>query len=347
MEGEQRRKYGVEFQAEAVRLVESGRSQAEVARQFGEMGSAKMALRRSVLERPCCPLCGKRRSAHVLDLTDTWIAEARGSRVFAVLRCVACGALYTSPRFRRESRDRAFGRHYPFYLRARQVLSGAAICDHVEARRPYLGRARRLAGWAGRSGALLDVGCGDGFFCDAMRRRGWQVTGIDVEPLVVHHARRELGLDCRVLDAERQALPTGRFEAIALWGVLQLAYRPRRLLEKLRRSLARGGVLAIGVSNAAGAGAEIFGANWYGYGVPRHLVHFTPTTLTKLVEASGYRVLETRFESPNWILERSLQLAAPGQSLRAQLARKQLRRLCAGYCRRERSETMELYARPI
>ena len=53
---------------------------------------------------------------------------------------------------------------------------------------------------------LLDVGCGSGYFAREMARRGARVTGIDIAPRMIEHARRHeasapLGVEYRVSDA--------------------------------------------------------------------------------------------------------------------------------------------------
>jgi ubiquinone/menaquinone biosynthesis C-methylase UbiE len=53
---------------------------------------------------------------------------------------------------------------------------------------------------------LLDVGCGNGYFAREMARRGARVTGIDISPRMIEHARRiereeALGIQYLVADA--------------------------------------------------------------------------------------------------------------------------------------------------
>lgn len=53
---------------------------------------------------------------------------------------------------------------------------------------------------------LLDVGCGSGYFSREMARRGARVTGIDLSPRMIKHARQQetdapLGIDYVVADA--------------------------------------------------------------------------------------------------------------------------------------------------
>lgn len=59
---------------------------------------------------------------------------------------------------------------------------------------------------------ILDVGCGNGYFGRALARRGARVTGIDISPRMIEHAKRQeaaepLGIEYHVLDAA--VLPAG------------------------------------------------------------------------------------------------------------------------------------------
>jgi SAM-dependent methyltransferase len=53
---------------------------------------------------------------------------------------------------------------------------------------------------------LLDVGCGNGYFAREMAKRGARVTGLDISPRMIAHARRHesaapLGIEYHVIDA--------------------------------------------------------------------------------------------------------------------------------------------------
>ena len=60
--------------------------------------------------------------------------------------------------------------------------------------------------------SIIDVGCGNGYFARALTRGGARVTGIDISPRMIEHAKQQetaepLGIEYRVLDAA--ALPAG------------------------------------------------------------------------------------------------------------------------------------------
>jgi SAM-dependent methyltransferase len=265
--------------------------------------------RQPTLERPSCPLCGATRAQLVVAAHDDWVSgEVRTE--YAVVRCEVCAGRYTTPRFREEHKRLAFSGDYPFYERARRGKAGER--DDLEAAsRVFEGRARQVMSIRPRPGRLLDLGAGDGLFQDRMRRRGWSTVGMDFEPDVVWHARDRLGLEVIGGDVERDPLPAGPFDVVTMWGLLQLIYRPQRLLEKLHDVLAPGGIVAIGVSNIGGLGARIFGRSWRGLGLPRHLIHFTPPVLERLLDWSGFRVISFEFETPRWIVAGSVDALTP------------------------------------
>jgi SAM-dependent methyltransferase len=68
-----------------------------------------------------------------------------------------------------------------------------------------------LCGEVGGLG-ILDVGCGNGYFARGLARRGARVTGIDISPRMIEHAKQQeatesLGIEYHVLDAA--LLPAG------------------------------------------------------------------------------------------------------------------------------------------
>jgi SAM-dependent methyltransferase len=274
---------------------------------------------------------------------DDWNPEgpARGL-AFQVRRCVSCLACFTSPRFREAWKQLPFQGGYPFYERARATRQAPGAA----AMRAFAPRADRLQRAHPVPGRLLDLGMGDGAFLALMQARGWTVSGLDIEPDVVAFAKAHLGVeDCQALDVERDPLPPGPFDAVTLWGVLQLAYRPRVLLEKVRAVLAPGGVLAIGVANIEGAGPRLFGEHWQGLGLPRHLVHFGPDSLQRLVREAGFQVVELGFATPYWIAAGSMRARLPLPGLAGGLLRRGAGALLGALGRTRLGDTLTLLAK--
>jgi SAM-dependent methyltransferase len=96
----------------------------------------------------------------------------------------------------------------------------------------------------GRSGRILDMGCGLGFFLKAMGPyRNWEAYGCEISAVAVRYARQALGLAnvmCgRLMDVD---LPEGSFDIITMWDVIEHIPRPDPLLKRCHGLLREGGV---------------------------------------------------------------------------------------------------------
>lgn len=294
-------------------------------------------------EHPACPLCQARTSRFVVDGGDDWVTDGgAGSLRFSVVRCDGCGGCYTTPRYREEAKQRAFAGSYPFYQRARNRM-GVLTDSELGA---FAGRAGQVLRFQPHRGSILDLGMGDGAFLELMRRKGWRTAGVDCEPDVVAYACQYLGQDASLVsDVERDPLPGGPFDAVSMWGLLQLTYRPQQLLEKVRTILCPHGIVAIGVSNFGSVGARLFRSHWRGLGLPRHLIHFERESLRCLLERSGYEVLDIVFETPYWIVGLSVDGMMPIPGLPGKIIRRSAQLMLSVTGRTRFGDTMIAIAR--
>lgn len=101
---------------------------------------------------------------------------------------------------------------------------------------------------------VLDVGCGEGFFSRELARKGANVTGIDLSPRMLEHARAEeahapLGIEyCEgsAVVLERHFVP-GQFDLIASCMAIQDMSDSRRFLQNAHVVLAAAGRLVFSV----------------------------------------------------------------------------------------------------
>ena len=98
-----------------------------------------------------------------------------------------------------------------------------------------------------------------------------------------------------IRNAERRVEETPvRFDRVLLSHVLEHVPNPLEVLEKLRGRLRPGGRLLLSVPNVESLQAQVFGGYWLGYDMPRHLWHFSPSTLGHLVRRAGFEIVESR-----------------------------------------------------
>ena len=150
-------------------------------------------------------------------------------------------------------------------------------------------RARWLRGFAPPPGRLLDVGTAGGAFLLEARDAGWSVAGIEPMPGAAESARSR-GLDVQTGIVESASLPAGRFDAVTMWHVLEHIPEPLATLERLRESLAAGGVLAVEVPNGGSVMARREGADWRPAEPDVHVSQFTRAALGRLLERAGFTV---------------------------------------------------------
>jgi len=153
-----------------------------------------------------------------------------------------------------------------------------------------------------RRGPVLDVGSNTGEALVALRRRGFEVTGLEPNPEAAEVAR---GYGIEVISApiEEAELPEGRFGSILLSQVLEHVRDPHHVLRTVWPALREDGTVFIVVPNASSLWRRAFGPDWLHWHVPFHLFHFTEESLRKLCAQCGLELVQTRNVTPGeWLL---------------------------------------------
>jgi cyclopropane fatty-acyl-phospholipid synthase-like methyltransferase len=83
-----------------------------------------------------------------------------------------------------------------------------------------------------------------------------------------------------------------QFDRIVFWHALEHLHRINETLETTHRLLNPDGVMVIALPNLQSFDARHYGKHWIALDAPRHLWHFTPDTLGKLLEKHGFTVLD-------------------------------------------------------
>ncbi|MEX1098486.1 MAG: class I SAM-dependent methyltransferase [Planctomycetales bacterium] len=286
------------------------------------------------LEEVDCLLCGRGDYEAVLSSPD----RATGiGREFHVVRCLACGLHYTNPRptaetigpfypddYRpwdgKEERRPARGRLMKSLERAvletwfgypRSTRTGW-LPRPLAARLGllWIRRSRQRQSWIPwrAPGRLLDFGCGGGNFLVQMREFGWNVQGMDVSPACARAVTARTGIPVHVGTLPHPAVARGSFDVITLWNSLEHVHHPRATVQAVREALAPGGLIVGGVPNIDSWTFRQFGLDWHPLDLPRHLTHFTPPTLSRLLEAEGFRVLSIEHVARPGFLRHSVEL---------------------------------------
>jgi SAM-dependent methyltransferase len=143
--------------------------------------------------------------------------------------------------------------------------------------------------------SLLECGCGPGFLLRCVER--WypsaSVVGLDVDDAALECASLRTERS-RLVQASAEDLPfeAGTFAVVAALHVIEHLREPGRFLAEARRVLPPGGLLLIATPNPDGLGARLMGKAWSGWSDRGHISLKPPREWRKMLNASGFRVLE-------------------------------------------------------
>ncbi|HEY8375656.1 MAG TPA: class I SAM-dependent methyltransferase [Nannocystis sp.] len=164
---------------------------------------------------------------------------------------------------------------------------------------------------------VLEVGCGAGYFLDACRELGMQVEGVD-------RARtaewpRQRGHVVHDVWFSDLGPPAPRFDALAMWEVLEHLPDPKDMLQRARTWLRPGGFLALSTPSSSGLPARLLGRRFPMVIPPEHLALFSRRGLYALLAATGFEPVRwTSFSGlDRAALARGFQRFALGTSLPA------------------------------
>ncbi len=138
----------------------------------------------------------------------------------------------------------------------------------------------------GKPAEMLDVGCGDGLFFDALSRFG-RVEGVEMDPTGVTPGGKWADR-IRVQPFDETFRPGARYGLVLLLDVLEHFPEPLGCLRRAVELVDAGGAVLVTV--------PAFRAQWTSHDeINRHFTRFTRGTLTELAYRAGARVESSRY----------------------------------------------------
>jgi len=231
-----------------------------------------------------CPLCDSKNIAEFLKAKDHLLTKEQ----FSIWKCSNCGFTFTQGIPTADE----IGKYY----QSEDYVSHSDSDKGVMNKLYHLGRSYMLkkkhgmVRKASKGMKLLDIGTGTGYFPGYMRKKGYQVAGVEVDPKAREFAKKEFNISVFSTEDFLNGKIPGKFDVITLWHVLEHLDNFDLYIEKMLQQLEQGGSLVIALPNCSAFDARHYKESWAGYDVPRHLWHFTPPTLNILAEKHGLKV---------------------------------------------------------
>jgi SAM-dependent methyltransferase len=229
---------------------------------------------------PLCPLCGG--SAYVAEATEVRDFEYDAPGTFAWMRCSTCGLIRLAPTPSSEGLAAAYPPHYHGFVKPKSKLTQTLI--QASRRRAAKGFARRLP----EGGTILDVGCSFGHLLSEVGRLGnYRLLGVEFGAEPAAEARRR-GIEVWQGDLTQVDIPKESVDVVTMQHVLEHVPDPVATLRKTHSILRPNGLVMGELPNFDSWDASLFGRYWGGGHAPRHLWHFTVTTLRRVLELTGF-----------------------------------------------------------
>ncbi len=134
---------------------------------------------------------------------------------------------------------------------------------------------------------ILDVGCAFGGFLSEAQKKGLHTYGVEISDYSFEIAKKK-GIEMLGKDIQNIDIPENFFDIITMIEIIEHLTNPKKTIEKLFKSLQKGGILLIQTANMDALQARIFGKNYH-YFLPGHLHYFTDKSLRFLLKEVGFR----------------------------------------------------------
>jgi 2-polyprenyl-3-methyl-5-hydroxy-6-metoxy-1,4-benzoquinol methylase len=227
-----------------------------------------------------CPICKSTKLKAILHCDDYTVSH----ETFQIIKCQNCGLVITNPQPNAE----ILGNYYLSDNYISHSNQAKSILDklYILVRKFTLTQKLKLVLQYSSKALLLDYGCGTGEFISTCKSNGWRTIG--VEPSI-NARQKALSTDENIYES-LEHVPDKKIDVITLWHVLEHVPDINGLLQQLYKMLTKNGTIFIAVPNYESYDADVYKEFWAAYDVPRHLWHFSKSSLEKLLANNSLKI---------------------------------------------------------
>jgi 2-polyprenyl-3-methyl-5-hydroxy-6-metoxy-1,4-benzoquinol methylase len=239
-----------------------------------------------------CPVCFSNKVVCINKLIDYSVS----GEVFELMECKDCTLRFTHPAPAQEK----IGAYYQSseYISHTNEQKGMTGFLYRKVRKWTLQRKAALLIRLSQKkvGMHLDLGAGTGAFVHEMEKAGWNSVGFEPDEKARKMANRLYKAPVYPLE-DFFRIAEGGYDVITLWHALEHIHPLQETVHRLEKLLTAKGKLIVAVPNFSSYDARYYKNYWAAYDVPRHLYHFSPKSMRRLMEQHGLIIKAIR---PMW-----------------------------------------------
>lgn len=236
-----------------------------------------------------CDLCGNRESKLLYSVPFL-------GREFCFVRCLTCGLIYQNPALDKESLEHLYEtleywNHKHKGLVDSTMLNYYSYLDEKDVRRRTAEiRIKWIAPYLPQDARILDLGCSDGLFVNALSKAGYRASGIDISDAMVSYGRETYGVDISRADFEGEWPFAEDFDAITCYAALSNIVNPSRVFDNVRRHLRPGGMFFLNFGDSRRLVSRLLGNRLYLYR-PTACSIYSKKVITEYCRKYGLQIL--------------------------------------------------------
>jgi SAM-dependent methyltransferase len=238
-----------------------------------------------------CLLCGHGEARTLFQATDRLYRTT--DKLFRVVECERCGLIRLDPWPSAEELRLYYPDEYWFAPRTdaasrlEELYRRLVLRDHMH----FVLRAFQDCA---DQGLLVDVGCGGGLLLRLLQERGMRVAGLETSRAAAAAAWEHNRVPMFCGDLASAPLARESCSLLMMFHVVEHLPDPVSYLRSARELLKPDGRLVIQVPNASSWQFLLFGSNWNGVDVPRHLTDYRERDLQRLLEQCGFEIVRRK-----------------------------------------------------
>jgi SAM-dependent methyltransferase len=237
-----------------------------------------------------CKVCNTQTFIDFLKVKDYTVSR----ETFGIVKCDSCGFVCTQFE---TNRDLGYFYDSPEYISHTNSDSGFFNSIYQKVRSYTLGKKFNLVNAYGKVDSVFDYGCGTGHFLNYCKSKNLDCFGIEPSDSARAIAMKA-GLNVLSdIDKFQEKVSRETFDVITLWHVLEHVPDLNDTVSFLKSRMHKDSTIFIAVPNHTSLDAKYYKEHWAAYDVPRHLYHFSPDSIRKLMSNHGLEMVGMK---PMW-----------------------------------------------
>lgn len=230
-----------------------------------------------------CPFCDN------VEAVDVWPTTTEYGGEFRLCVCGGCGSAYLDPAPTEEQLLKSYDSGY-------YGTGGAKFPPLIERFRKISARclATRLVRYLPSGPSVMDVGCGDGSFLEALKSVGaGECHGIEPAGPAARRAACNPGIVLHTTTLSTFPPSSFSYALVTARHVFEHLPQPKESLHLLADLVSPAGCLFLSLPNIASWQARYYKGAWFHLDAPRHLHLAAPDRLVTELEKLGFYLVHT------------------------------------------------------